>query len=661
MRGPGTRLPPSPDVRSGPGPRSGARSSSSAGPPKAAHSRGSSVSPRPSTPARAIHASRAVPGAHAARRSAAVLAQRDRRGHVRRHDTCSRPSRSAMVRATRSARWMPRAVMSLAVASCASVRCACRSSPQASSSRRAGEPTVRDTRTGERPIAGRGDARRDDGRGLARRLVQRAPRGETRGTETRMSMRSSSGPLTRADVAGRLLDAAAARPVLRAVPAAPAGVHRRDELEPRRVAHVPVGADDLDRAVLERLTERVEHAPVELGELVEEQHAQVRLRHQPGQQVAAATDHRGIAGRVVRRPEGSDMPLGGVRAHARHAADDGDLLRLPVVERRQQARDRSGRAASCRRPAGRAGAGRGRPRARPPAPTGPSAGRARRRGPRGGRLVGATPGRDGRRVRGDPEWRDAGSPWPRGARAGRPRGAPRRRGPPRPRPRRPPPGAPRRRSPPARRPGGGPPGRAWTPSAARPGPPATLPPSDSSPRSAHGPPLGRTCPDATRMPMAMATSYAAPRLRRSAGARLTVMRLSGYSKPEFRRAPRTRSRASDSAASGSPTMWHTGSPGATSTSTWTIDPWRPSMTAVTSVASMRASLATRPYRAITGSCRWASGGGGRRSLSRSRQAGAGWGRPRGAPSGRRRWPSRPRSATGRARTPAGRGGTARRC
>ena len=98
--------------------------------------------------------------------------------------------------------------------------------------------------------------------------------------------------------------------------------------------------------------------------------------------------------------------------------------------------------------------------------------------------------------------------------------------------------------------------------------------------------------------MAMATSYAAPRLRRSAGARFTVMRESGYSKPEFRRAPLTRSRASESAASGSPTMWHTGSPGATSTSTRTIDPWRPSMTAVTSVASMRASLATRSYRSV---------------------------------------------------------------
>ena len=54
-----------------------------------------------------------------------------------------------------------------------------------------------------------------------------------------------------------------------------------------------------------------------------------------------------------------------------------------------------------------------------------------------------------------------------------------------------------------------------------------LPSSDSSPSSAHAPPEARSCPDASRMPMAMATSYAAPCLRRSAGARLTVMRDSG--------------------------------------------------------------------------------------------------------------------------------------
>src|SRR3990172_5505247 len=55
-------------------------------------------------------------------------------------------------------------------------------------------------------------------------------------------------------------------------------------------------------------------------------------------------------------------------------------------------------------------------------------------------------------------------------------------------------------------------------------------------------------------------------------------------------AARTRSRASDRAASGSPTMWQTGRPGLTSTSTRTSAPCRPLTTAGTRVASIR-----RPY------------------------------------------------------------------
>ena len=44
-----------------------------------------------------------------------------------------------------------------------------------------------------------------------------------------------------------------------------------------------------------------------------------------------------------------------------------------------------------------------------------------------------------------------------------------------------------------------------------------------------------------------------PSLRRSAGARLTVIRRAGNSKPELRIAERTRSRASRTAVSGNPT------------------------------------------------------------------------------------------------------------
>src|SRR5688572_12401214 len=62
----------------------------------------------------------------------------------------------------------------------------------------------------------------------------------------------------------------------------------------------------------------------------------------------------------------------------------------------------------------------------------------------------------------------------------------------------------------------------------------------------------------------------APALRRSAGARLTVTRLCGKSKPEFRMALLTRSRLSLTDASGSPTIVKAGRPNETSTSTWTV-------------------------------------------------------------------------------------------
>ena len=71
------------------------------------------------------------------------------------------------------------------------------------------------------------------------------------------------------------------------------------------------------------------------------------------------------------------------------------------------------------------------------------------------------------------------------------------------------------------------------------------------------------------MPSAIGRSNAAPTLRTSAGARLTVTRSGGNGKPELRIAVRTRSRLSRTVASGSPTIVTPGSPGDTSTSTET--------------------------------------------------------------------------------------------
>ena len=63
-----------------------------------------------------------------------------------------------------------------------------------------------------------------------------------------------------------------------------------------------------------------------------------------------------------------------------------------------------------------------------------------------------------------------------------------------------------------------------------------------------------TSPVAARMPSAIGRSNDEPALRMSAGARLTVTRCGGNSKPELRIALRTRSRLSRTLASGRPTI-----------------------------------------------------------------------------------------------------------
>ena len=122
-----------------------------------------------------------------------------------------------------------------------------------------------------------------------------------------------------------------------------------------------------------------------------------------------------------------------------------------------------------------------------------------------------------------------------------------------------------------------------------PGTGRSSPPSDSSPRTAHRP-AAVTCSEPTMIPSAMARSNEAPPLRRSAGARLTVIRRGGYSYPLLRMAPRTLSRASCSAVSARPTMVKPGRPGATSTSTRTGRPSRPWRVAERSEASTSPTL-----------------------------------------------------------------------
>src|SRR5436309_14979168 len=80
-------------------------------------------------------------------------------------------------------------------------------------------------------------------------------------------------------------------------------VDRGNQLEPGREERATCGPRDTDDAVLERLAERLEGRPRELGELVEEEHAQMGEARLAGTDAGAAADHRRGRGAVVGGPE----------------------------------------------------------------------------------------------------------------------------------------------------------------------------------------------------------------------------------------------------------------------------------------------------------------------------------------------------------------------
>src|SRR3989442_1681288 len=101
--------------------------------------------------------------------------------------------------------------------------------------------------------------------------------------------------------------------------------------------------------------------------------------------------------------------------------------------------------------------------------------------------------------------------------------------------------------------------RQVSPTASTPRTPWIWPFSASSPTTANEPMRpSTTTPVAARIPSAIGRSNDAPSLRRSAGARLTVIRSDGNAKPAFRMAVRTRSRLSRTAESGRPTVVNAG-------------------------------------------------------------------------------------------------------
>src|SRR6516165_6758564 len=84
---------------------------------------------------------------------------------------------------------------------------------------------------------------------------------------------------------------------------AAARVHRSDQLEPRRVGDVPLGAGDVDAAGLQRLAERFECSAVELRELVEKKDALVGKRDFSWTRARSAANESRQRGRMMRIAE----------------------------------------------------------------------------------------------------------------------------------------------------------------------------------------------------------------------------------------------------------------------------------------------------------------------------------------------------------------------
>src|SRR4030095_1660888 len=115
--------------------------------------------------------------------------------------------------------------------------------------------------------------------------------------------------------------------------AAPARVGGGDQLKARREVADPARASYRDPAVLQRLTQRLEHVLLELGQLVEEEHPTVGERHLAGMGGAGAADEPRGGARAMRR---GGRALGHEPAawaeQAGHRPDRRDLNDLVVVE-----------------------------------------------------------------------------------------------------------------------------------------------------------------------------------------------------------------------------------------------------------------------------------------------------------------------------------------
>ena len=148
--------------------------------------------------------------------------------------------------------------------------------------------------------------------------------------------------------------------------AAGARIQRGDEHEVGRKRRAVERAGDRHRAVFERLAQHFERLAVELGQLVEEEHAVVGERDLARRGRRAAADQAGVADRVMRRAERADGQQRLARLQAAdRTVDARGFDRFGTAAGRAGSSASAWRASSCPSRAGRASAGCARRPRRP--------------------------------------------------------------------------------------------------------------------------------------------------------------------------------------------------------------------------------------------------------------------------------------------------------
>ena len=133
-----------------------------------------------------------------------------------------------------------------------------------------------------------------------------------------------AGPALAADIARLARAAAAAR------------VHRGDELNARRIGDAMVGPRDHRLSAFERLAQRIEHLRVELGQLVEEEHAEMGEGDFARARARAAADQRRHARRMMRRAERARPADAPAREIAGETPDHEPGVDLAVLDQRRE-------------------------------------------------------------------------------------------------------------------------------------------------------------------------------------------------------------------------------------------------------------------------------------------------------------------------------------